>query len=150
VAVAHVNLNPTTAASVDFIVTFSEAVTGVDPTDFRLSMTGPISGAVVSGVSGSGTTVRPGSGRLGRMVILHSGSPIGCVYPADRSITASRRASNSAARRSSAKVTTSTAQAAPLASVRICAASTTRSSSAASSPANSARLSRISSSGLID
>ncbi len=44
------------ASSEDFVVTFSEAVTGVDVTDFRLTSTGSISGAVVSSVSGSGTT----------------------------------------------------------------------------------------------
>jgi CSLREA domain-containing protein len=66
VSSVRANLNPTTAAGVDFIVTFSEAVTGVDATDFSLSTTGSISGAAVSGVSGSGTTytvtVNTGSG----------------------------------------------------------------------------------------
>jgi hypothetical protein len=63
----RVDLNPTTvASSVDFVVTFSEAVTGVDVADFSLTTTGSISGAVISGVSGSGTTyivtVSAGSG----------------------------------------------------------------------------------------
>ncbi|MFL5807673.1 MAG: hypothetical protein ACJ8CR_38840, partial [Roseiflexaceae bacterium] len=66
VSSARANLDPTAAASVDFIVTFSESVTGVDATDFSLTTTGSISGAVVSGVSGSGTTytvtVNTGSG----------------------------------------------------------------------------------------
>jgi CSLREA domain-containing protein len=66
VSSVRVNANPTTAASVDFIVTFSESVTGVDSTDFRLTTTGSINGAAVSGVSGSGTTytvtVTTGSG----------------------------------------------------------------------------------------
>ena len=60
------NLNPTTAASVKFVVAFSEPVTGVDAADFSLTTTGSISGAEVSGVSGSGTTytvtVNTGSG----------------------------------------------------------------------------------------
>jgi hypothetical protein len=46
--------NPTSAASVNFTVTFSESVTGVDVSDFSLTKTG-VSGATVSGVSGSGS-----------------------------------------------------------------------------------------------
>jgi hypothetical protein len=41
--------------SVDFTLTFIESVTGVDATDFALSTTG-VSGASITGVSGSGTT----------------------------------------------------------------------------------------------
>ena len=48
--------NPTNAVSVDYTVTFSEAVTGVDAADFALNVTGGITGAAVTGVSGSGTT----------------------------------------------------------------------------------------------
>jgi sugar lactone lactonase YvrE len=60
------NPSPTSANSVDFIVTFSEDVTGVDANDFALT-TGPdISGAFVIGVSGIGATytvtVNTGSG----------------------------------------------------------------------------------------
>lgn len=39
---------------VDFIVVFSEPVTGVDATDFSLAVSGGIAGAAVSGVSGVG------------------------------------------------------------------------------------------------
>ena len=46
---------PTNAASVQFTVTFSENVTGVDTGDFSVSQTG-ITGASVTGVSGSGDT----------------------------------------------------------------------------------------------
>ena len=46
--------NPTTASSVNFTVVFSEAVTGVDPSDFFLSTTGSISGAAITVVNGSG------------------------------------------------------------------------------------------------
>ena len=57
--------NPTSAMSVDFTVTFSESVTGVNTGDFRLTTTG-VSGAAVSGVSGMGSvytvTVNAGSG----------------------------------------------------------------------------------------
>jgi CSLREA domain-containing protein len=66
VSSVRANPNPSAAASVGFIVTFSESVTGVDSTDFRLTTSGSISGAMVSGVSGSGTTytvtVNTGSG----------------------------------------------------------------------------------------
>jgi hypothetical protein len=60
----------TSAASVDFIVTFSESVTGVDTVgpsfdDFTLTTVG-VSGATVSGISGSGSlytvTIETGSG----------------------------------------------------------------------------------------
>ncbi|MBI5944825.1 MAG: SBBP repeat-containing protein, partial [Chloroflexi bacterium] len=57
--------NLTTAASVNFTVDFSESVTGVDVGDFSLTTSG-VSGAAVSGVSGSGSVytvaVNTGSG----------------------------------------------------------------------------------------
>ncbi len=57
--------NPTNATSVHFTVTFSEAVTGVDSSDFTLATSG-VSGASISNVSGSGSsytvTVSTGSG----------------------------------------------------------------------------------------
>jgi hypothetical protein len=66
VSSVRLNLNPTTAASVNFAVTFSEPVTGVDAADFTLATTGAVSGAVISGVSGSGATytvtINTGSG----------------------------------------------------------------------------------------
>ena len=47
----------TNASSVDFTVTFSESVTGVDTTDFTLTTTGTIASASVTSVSaGPGTT----------------------------------------------------------------------------------------------
>ena len=54
VSVSRADPSPTNAASVDFTVTFSEAVTGVDATDFTLTTTG-VSGASIAGVSGSGS-----------------------------------------------------------------------------------------------
>jgi hypothetical protein len=64
-SITRANLNPTNLPSVDFTVTFFEAVTGVDLSDFSLTITG-VSGAAVSGVSGSGSvytvTVNTGSG----------------------------------------------------------------------------------------
>ncbi len=58
--------NPTNAASVQFVVIFSESVTGVDAADFSLATTGSLSGASVTGVSGAGAsytvTVATGGG----------------------------------------------------------------------------------------
>jgi predicted RNA-binding protein with TRAM domain len=56
VSILRADPNPTSAASVNFTVTFSEDVTGVDASDFSLTVTGAISGASVTGVSGSGAT----------------------------------------------------------------------------------------------
>jgi len=59
------NASPTSAARVDFIVRFTEPVTGVDGTDFALATTG-VTGAVITNLSGSGSkyrvTVNTGSG----------------------------------------------------------------------------------------
>ncbi|MBY0229061.1 MAG: hypothetical protein K2W96_07270 [Gemmataceae bacterium] len=58
------------SGTVDFLVEFSEAVTGVDADDFALSLDG-LTGASIAGVSGSGTTwtvkvnTGTGSGSLG-------------------------------------------------------------------------------------
>ena len=66
VSITRADPNPTSAASVQFIVTFSEAVTGVDAGDFSLTTTGSIAGAGVTGVSGAGSvytvTVSTGTG----------------------------------------------------------------------------------------
>ena len=53
-SITRADANPTNAASVNFTVTFSETVTGVDTADFALTKTGTASGNVAS-VSGSGT-----------------------------------------------------------------------------------------------
>jgi hypothetical protein len=64
-SITRANPSPTTAASVDFTVTFSETMTGVDETDFTPSGVG-VTGATVSALSGSGAvytvTVTTGSG----------------------------------------------------------------------------------------
>ncbi len=52
----RLDANPTHALSVDFRVTFSEAVSGVDAADFSATSGGALSGASVSGVTGAGTT----------------------------------------------------------------------------------------------
>ncbi|MCT7956022.1 DUF4347 domain-containing protein [Laspinema palackyanum] len=49
------NSNPTNATSLNYTVTFSETVTGVDETDFTLVSTG-ITGASITNISGSGST----------------------------------------------------------------------------------------------
>ncbi|MCU0705825.1 MAG: hypothetical protein MUF18_17800, partial [Fimbriiglobus sp.] len=55
-SVVRVGGATTNAGSVQYTVTFSESVTGVDVSDFMLTTTGAVSGASVTGVSGSGTT----------------------------------------------------------------------------------------------
>ena len=65
ISVTRANSNPTNAATVDFTVTFSEVVTGVDLSDFTLTTTS-VSGMGITGVSGTGSvytvTVNTGSG----------------------------------------------------------------------------------------
>ena len=48
--------NPTDAASVNFTVIFSEAVSGVDPGDFMIATTGNISDTIINDLSGSANT----------------------------------------------------------------------------------------------
>ena len=64
-SITRASANPTSAATVDFTVTFSEAVTGVDATDFIITQSG-LTGSSVSNVSGSGAvytvTANTGSG----------------------------------------------------------------------------------------
>lgn len=54
-SITRANATPTNASSVDFTVTMSESVTGVDASDFVLTSTGTASGSIAS-VSGSGGT----------------------------------------------------------------------------------------------
>ena len=65
VSIVRANADPTSAASVDFDVVFSRPVTGVDASDFDITITG-LSNALVSGVSGANAdyvvTVNLGSG----------------------------------------------------------------------------------------
>ena len=61
--------SPTNLSSVNFTVSFSEAVTGVKKTDFSLTVSG-LTGASVSTVSGSGAT---------RTVTVNSGSGHGSL-----------------------------------------------------------------------
>jgi Leucine-rich repeat (LRR) protein len=59
-SIVRANPSPTTAASVNFTVTFSESVTGVDTAapfnDFSLVVSSGISGALITSVVGSGPT----------------------------------------------------------------------------------------------
>ena len=68
-SIQRASANPSGASSVNFTVTFSESVTGVDVTDFSLNAPG-ISGAAISLVSGSGTT---------RTVTVNTGSGNGTI-----------------------------------------------------------------------
>lgn len=54
-SITRASPNPASAASVDYTITFSEPVMGVDTNDFILD-TATISGAAVSSVAGSGST----------------------------------------------------------------------------------------------
>jgi galactose oxidase-like protein len=54
-SIVRANTNPSNLASVDFTVTFSEPVTGVDTSDFALTTTG-VSGEFVIGMSGADAT----------------------------------------------------------------------------------------------
>lgn len=56
VSSVRMDADPTKAATARFQVTFSESVTGVDVSDFKLTTTGGQGGATVSSISGSGAT----------------------------------------------------------------------------------------------
>ena len=70
-SINRVGTTPTNAASVSWTVVFSESVTGVDASDFALATTGAVTGATITGVSGSGSqytvtaNTGTGSGTLG-------------------------------------------------------------------------------------
>lgn len=65
-SITRADANPTLAQNLDFTVAFSEPVTGVNMSDFSLTVTGNVSGASISNLSGSGDTytvsVNRGSG----------------------------------------------------------------------------------------
>jgi dienelactone hydrolase len=54
VSIARADSNPTLSEIINFVVTFSENVSGVDAGDFALSSTGNISGTGIAEISGSG------------------------------------------------------------------------------------------------
>lgn len=78
VGIVRENADPTNAASVNFVVTFSEPVTGVDVGDFGLTVSG-ISGASIAGINGSGNayvvsvSTGNGSGAL-RLDVIANGT----------------------------------------------------------------------------
>ena len=53
VSLARTDVNPTNAASVNFKASFSESVSGVDASDFILTISGSLTGASVTNVSGA-------------------------------------------------------------------------------------------------
>jgi len=55
-SITRVDPSPTSAASVNFLVTFSEAVTGVSSSNFSLVQGGGLTGASITLVSGTGAT----------------------------------------------------------------------------------------------
>jgi hypothetical protein len=55
-SITKADTDPTTAATVHFTVVFSEAVTGVDASDFTILVSSSLSGMSITGVTGSGTT----------------------------------------------------------------------------------------------
>ena len=57
VSIVRVNPSPTPATSVQYTVTFSEHITGIDTADFHLTTTDSVSGATVSGVSNNAGSV---------------------------------------------------------------------------------------------
>jgi hypothetical protein len=80
-SITRVQGNPASAMTVNFAVTFSEPVIGVDANDFRLDVSGGITGASITNVSGSGSiytvTVSTGFGNGG----------LGLEVPASATIT---------------------------------------------------------------
>jgi hypothetical protein len=70
-SITRLDTDPTNAATVRWTVTFSESVTGVGTADFALSQGGTLSGAAITGVTGSGSayivtaSTGTGTGALG-------------------------------------------------------------------------------------
>lgn len=70
-SISLVDPNPTNASTVQFLVTFSESVTGVTSSNFALVSGGSVTGASITSVTGSGATrtitvaTGSGSGTLG-------------------------------------------------------------------------------------
>jgi len=98
-SVVRVDPTPTALASVSWAVTFSESVTGVDAADFALVQTGGVSGALITSVTGSGTSwavtasTGSGNGTLGLnladddSIIDSAGNPLGGIGAGNGSFT---------------------------------------------------------------
>jgi hypothetical protein len=85
-SIVRASANPTSGPTVDFTVTFSESVTGVDAADFALTTTGTIAGATITGVAGAGATrtvtvnVGTGTGTI-RLDVVDDNSVLGGTIP---------------------------------------------------------------------
>jgi DNA/RNA endonuclease G (NUC1) len=103
-SVTRANSNPTNASSVDFTVTFSQGVTGVDASDFALTTTG-VSSPSITNVAGSGAvytvTVATGTGdgtiRLdvnndGSIQSATNSAPLGAAFTSGEVYTIDRTA----------------------------------------------------------
>jgi hypothetical protein len=79
VSIMAVDANPTTAASVQFLVTFSEAMNGIASANFALVTGGSLTGAAITSVTGSGATrtvtvsTGSGGGTLGLNMVSATG-----------------------------------------------------------------------------
>ena len=103
VSITRADPNPTSAASVNFTVSFSEAVTGVGLADFALSTTGTLANTAITAVNSSGSaytvTVSTGTGsgtlRLDipatAIIVDLAGNPLsGLPYTSGNSYTITR------------------------------------------------------------
>ncbi|MFN8566311.1 MAG: Ig-like domain-containing protein [Kouleothrix sp.] len=94
-SIARADASPSNAASVQFTVTFSKNVTGVDTSDFRLITSG-VAGATITGVAGSGTTLTvtsatgSGDGTL-RLDLIDDDTILDAEQPAGRHRREQRR-----------------------------------------------------------
>lgn len=98
-SLARVNPTPTALASVSWTVTFSESVTGVNAADFALVQAGGVSGALITSVTGSGTSwtvtasTGTGNGTLGLnltdddSIIDSANNPLGGIGAGNGSFT---------------------------------------------------------------
>ena len=98
-SLARVNPTPTALASVSWTVTFSESVTSVNAADFALVQAGGVSGALITSVTGSGTSwtvtasTGSGNGTLGinladdDSIIDSAGNPLGGIGAGNGSFT---------------------------------------------------------------
>jgi MSHA biogenesis protein MshQ len=97
-SMALASANPSAAASVSWTVTFNTSVTGVNAADFSLVQAGGVSGAAITGVTGTGTTwtvtasTGSGSGSLGLNLvdndsIVNGGVPLGGTGAANGNYT---------------------------------------------------------------
>ena len=98
-SVVRVDPTPTALASVSWTVTFSESVTSVNAADFALVQAGGVSGALITSVTGSGTSwtvtasTGSGNGTLGinladdDSIIDSAGNPLGGIGAGNGSFT---------------------------------------------------------------